>query len=63
MAAAVEHELSNGWLRAIPIDGEPPRKEIYLIRREGESHDGPAMQFMNLLGGHSGATENKRRYV
>lgn len=50
MAAAVEHEVSNGWLRAIPIDGEPPRKEIYLIRREGESHDGPAMQFMNLLG-------------
>jgi DNA-binding transcriptional LysR family regulator len=49
MAAAVEREHRNGWLRAIPIEDEPPRKEIYLIRREGESHNGPAAQFTGFL--------------
>jgi DNA-binding transcriptional LysR family regulator len=49
MAAAVERERRNGWLHAIPIEDEPPRKEIYLIRREGEQHDGPAVQFMDFL--------------
>jgi molybdate transport repressor ModE-like protein len=51
MAAAVEQELRNGWLHALPIEVEPPRKEIYLIRREGEQHTAPAVHFINFLGG------------
>jgi DNA-binding transcriptional LysR family regulator len=53
MAAAVEQELRNGWLRAVPIEDEPPRKEIYLIRREGGPHNAPAVEFVNFLRGFS----------
>jgi DNA-binding transcriptional LysR family regulator len=49
MAASVEQELRNGWLRAVSIQGEPPRKEIYLVRREGESHDAPAVQLIDFV--------------
>ncbi len=49
MAAAVERELRSGWLHAVRIEDEPPRKEIYLIRRESEAHDGPALQFAEFL--------------
>jgi DNA-binding transcriptional LysR family regulator len=53
MAAAVEQESRNGWLRAVSIQDEPPRKEIYLIRREGKSDDGTAAQFIDFVGGHA----------
>jgi DNA-binding transcriptional LysR family regulator len=49
MAAAVEQELRNGWLRGVSVEDAPPRKEIYLIRREGEPHDGPAARLINFL--------------
>ena len=49
MAAAVERELRSGWLHAVRIEDEPPRKEIYLIRRESEAHDVPALQFAEFL--------------
>jgi molybdate transport repressor ModE-like protein len=49
MAAAVERERRDGWLSVIPIDEEPPRKEIYLIRRESEAHDGRAVRFTEFL--------------
>jgi molybdate transport repressor ModE-like protein len=53
MLAAVERELHSGWLHAVRIEGEPPRKEIYLIRRESEAHDGPALQFAQFLLGRA----------
>jgi DNA-binding transcriptional LysR family regulator len=53
MAAAVDQERRNGWLRAVSIQDEPPRKEIYLIRREGKSDDGTAAQFIDFVGGYA----------
>jgi DNA-binding transcriptional LysR family regulator len=53
MAAAVDQESRNGWLHAVRIEDNPPRKAIYLIRREGELHDGPATQFMAFLHGYT----------
>lgn len=51
MAAAVEQENRNGWLRAIPIEGEPPRKEIFMIRREGGHPGSPDQRFVAFLSG------------
>ncbi len=51
MEAAVERELRTGWLHALRIEDEPPRKEIYLVRRESEAQDGPALQFTEFLRG------------
>lgn len=51
MAAAVAQENRNGWLRAIPIEGEPPRKEIFMIRREGGHPDSPEQRFVAFLSG------------
>jgi DNA-binding transcriptional LysR family regulator len=54
MAAAVEQERRNGWLHAVSIQNEPLRKEIYLIRREGERQDGLAVLFTNFVRGYAG---------
>ncbi len=51
MAGAVEQELRIGWLCGVSIEGEPPRKEIYVIRRESEPHDAPAVELINFLHG------------
>lgn len=49
MATAVEHERRNGELCAISIEGEPPKKDIYIIRREIGAHDTPAREFTKFL--------------
>jgi DNA-binding transcriptional LysR family regulator len=50
MAAAVTHEVRNGQLHAIPIEGEPMQKTLYVIRRDGcGQKDGPAAQFVDFL--------------
>lgn len=49
MASAVERESRSGELCSILIEGTPPAKDIYLIRRESGAHDTPALQFTNFL--------------
>ncbi len=49
MASSVEHESRNGELCAIQIDEIPPRKKLYVIRRESREHDAPALAFANFL--------------
>ncbi len=49
MATAIEHESRNGELCAIPIEEMPPRKDIYVIRRECGTHKTPALEFTNFL--------------
>lgn len=49
MAAAVEREVRDGSLRAIRIGDEPPRKEIYLVRRKDERQEGAAVRFLEFL--------------
>jgi len=49
MAASIEHERRNGEFCAIPIEEMPPRKDIYVIRREIEPHATPALEFTNFL--------------
>ena len=51
MAGTVEQELRSGWLGGVSIEGEPPRKEIYLVRRESESPDAPAVALIEFLHG------------
>ncbi len=49
MATAIEHESRNGELCAIPIEGMPLMKDIYVIRRESGAHGTLALEFTNFL--------------
>lgn len=56
LASAVELEHRNGLLRALPLEGVAPHKDIYLIRRKGRRPGTPAVQFTDFLAGiHSAA--------
>lgn len=61
MAATVEREVRSGWLHALRIDGEPPHKDLYLIRRDSEAQDGPALQFAQFLLGSADDVAGSRR--
>ncbi|WP_334188322.1 LysR family transcriptional regulator [Noviherbaspirillum sp.] len=49
MASAVEKEHRDGWLHAIPIDGKPLHKEIFVMRRADGFSDAPAVRFVDFL--------------
>jgi DNA-binding transcriptional LysR family regulator len=38
MASAVELESREGRLKAIALENDPPKKEIFIIRRQTEPH-------------------------
>lgn len=50
MASAVELESREGRLKAIALEIDPPKKEIFIIRRQTEPHHvPPAAEFANFL--------------
>jgi len=49
MAAAVTDESRSGSLRAIPLEGESPCKDLYVIRRDNLMADAPALHFCDFL--------------
>lgn len=52
MAASVVNEARSGLLYAIPIEGDPVRKTLFVIHRDNGLHDAPALQFTNFLLNH-----------
>lgn len=51
MASAVTDEHAQGRLSAIAIEGEPPRKDLYVIWRDSLLPGAPARQFARFLAG------------
>lgn len=50
MASAVEQEHNDGRIRMIALEGDPPKKEIFVVRRQTElHHDSPVVMFANFL--------------
>lgn len=49
LAGTVAEECREGTLVAIPLDGEPPNKELYVIWRESLAADSPARAFGEWL--------------
>lgn len=49
MAAAVADEHLHGSLRAIPIEGEAPRKDLYVICRDSLLPAAPARHFFEFM--------------
>ena len=50
MASAVELESREGRLKAIALENDSPKKEIFIIRRQTEPHHvPPAVEFANFL--------------
>jgi len=50
MASTVEQEHRDGRLRAIKLEGDSPRKEIFVVRRHTEPHHRPpAVEFADFL--------------
>lgn len=61
MASAVEQEHRDGRLRAIALEGNPPTKEIFVVRRHVEpDHHSPALMFSNFLLGRSPENDGRQ---
>jgi DNA-binding transcriptional LysR family regulator len=49
LAGTVAEECREGTLVAIPLEGEPPNKELYVIWRKSLAADSPARAFGEWL--------------